>query len=223
MILFNCIHFDRQLGFVKIIAVIVFVIRIFQHYHAHIFSETKTSFVLSLHSSLLMSLPPKRQHVIIFSDMSHWMSSICQAIECTTKIPRVFMELSKVCGCPCFEKMGRLLAHKQGCSKNGGWEILSSEYDFFYQMVYCQFRDGSSHPSCQCADWNKTIKTKLPCKRFCAVLKIQHQMEWFEPIAQKPLHIKSRRDLPEPISSSIPGQSSGTRKGKLGLYLIVDL
>jgi hypothetical protein len=107
--------------------------------------------------------------------------------------------------------------------KNGGWEILSSEYDFFYQMVYCQFRDGSSHPSCQCADWNKTIKTKLPCKRFCAVLKIQHQMEWFEPIAQKPLHIKSRRDLPEPISSSIPGQSSGTRKGKLGLYLIVDL
>ena len=30
------------------------------------------------------------------------------------------------------------------------------------------FGDESSHPSCQCADWNKT---KLPCKHFCAVFK----------------------------------------------------
>ena len=34
------------------------------------------------------------------------------------------------------------------------------------------FGDESSHPSCQCADWNKT---KLLCKHFCAVFKNTEQ------------------------------------------------
>ena len=50
--------------------------------------------------------------------------------------------------------------------EDGKFEVQSTTSQGQWYSV--NFGNDSNHPSCQCADWNKT---KLPCKHFCAVFR----------------------------------------------------